>query len=645
MTWCARLPASSRALCALALAGIFAACTSAQNEPQVREAEAAEEQSDVAEELGADQGQTTELTLQASEEADALSDDEEHSSSEVVVSSQSSLAPDQPSTTSDASSMESAATNSPSGTSPSATAPTVGSTTTPTASTSGTSTSVVASSTMPSSTFPEASSGTPTSVMSTSSVATTSVPAAVSTSTTQPSTSESSTTSSVPASTPTQPETPDVDDVNETTQLLDDFESYGTGDSVPPTWFNYGNAGGGVSLVGVAETRVRTGQSGDNKLLAWGFDAVSDPGYGGVGKEYASPQNWSQYSGVRFWFYGSGEGGSLQIEIGEDKTSDVERYRGGAFTDNQVGWQIVRVPFDSFSPASWNPAPGNEVLDLVSVENIVFAVNSGATTAGVAIDDVSLYVDNSSSTTSTTVPQADTSPPTDLVWSDEFNGSGINTSNWRYDIGGWGWGNGESQYYTNRQENARVEDGALVIEAHREDYLGSSYTSARLLSQNLREFQYGRIEARVKVPAGTGTWPAFWMLGTGLGEPGRVWPDVGEIDILEYVGREPNVVIGALHGPGYSGGNAIDQWSYQSLAIADDWHVVAVEWNYSGITWFLDGVQFHSVSRNDPPGEWVFDQPFFIILNLAIGGTLGGTIDPNLEFPLRYYVDYVRVYQ
>jgi len=625
MTWCARLPASSRALCALALAGIFAACTSAQNETQVRGTEAAEEQNDVAEELGADQGQSTGSTLQATEEAGVMSDDAERPSSEDVVSSQSTLVVDQPSTTPDASANDSASTDSTSGTSPLVTASSADSTTAPNASSPGTSTSV----------------GT-TSVPVEVSTSTTQPPT---TSTTQPSTNESTTTSSMPATTPTQPETPDVDDVNEETQLLDDFESYGTGDSVPSTWFNYGNAGGGVSLVGVAETRARTGQSGDNKLLAWGFDAVSDPGYGGVGKEYASPQNWSQYSGLKFWFYGSGEGGSLQIEIGEDKTSDVERYRGGAFTDNQVGWKIVRVPFDSFSPASWNPTPGNEVLDLVSVENIVFAVNSGATTAGVAIDDVSLYLDNSSSTTTTTVPQADTSPPTDLVWSDEFNGSGINTSNWRYDIGGWGWGNGESQYYTNRQENARVEDGALVIEAHREDYLGSSYTSARLLSQNLREFQYGRIEARVKVPAGTGTWPAFWMLGTGLGEPGRVWPDVGEIDILEYVGREPNVVIGALHGPGYSGGNAIDQWSYQSSAIADDWHVVAVEWNYSGITWFLDGVQFHSVSRNDPPGEWVFDQPFFIILNLAIGGTLGGAIDPTLEFPLRYYVDYVRVYQ
>ena len=593
-----------RLLLAVTLSGALAACSSAPSEPQASGAEVDADHAGTSPESGAISSQSTGSTLLATEAVEGASDD--------VVTSESSSTVGSTSSSLTASTAQSDVIQTPSATDPSD-----------------------VTSTMPNS--PTAS---PTSVATTSSV-----PPAVSTSTIPSSTGGPTTTSLAPATTTTQPQTPEVDDVSETMQLLDDFESYGTSDSVPTTWFNYGNAGGGVSIVGVADSRVRSGQLGDNKLLAWGFDAVSDPGYGGVGKEYASPQNWSQYSGVKFWFYGSGEGGSLQIEIGEDKTSDVERYRGGAFTDNQVGWQIVRVPFDSFSPASWNPTPGNEVLDLVSVENIVFAVNSGATTAGVAIDDVSLYVDNSSSTTTTTLPQGDTSPPTDLVWSDEFNGSGINTSNWGYDIGGWGWGNNESQYYTNRQENARVEDGALVIEAHREDYLGSSYTSARLLSQNLREFQYGRIEARVKVPAGTGTWPAFWMLGTGLGEPGRVWPDVGEIDILEYVGREPNVVIGALHGPGYSGGNAIDQWSYQSSAIADDWHVVAVEWNYSGITWFLDGVQFHSVPRTEPLGEWVFDQPFFIILNLAIGGTLGGAIDPNLEFPLRYYVDYVRVYQ
>ena len=453
-------------------------------------------------------------------------------------------------------------------------------------------------------------------------------------------------------SAPSQPDSSENDvALGETVLVLDSFENYSPTDAVPQTWFNYGNAGGGVDIVGVADPRSRSGQTGDNRLLAWGFDANSDPGYGGIGKEYPSPQNWSQYSGVKFWFYGSGEGGQLQIEIGEDKTTDVERYRAPTFVDNQLGWRLVRLDFDSFTPASWNPVPGNEVLDLLSVENIVFAANSGITSSGVAIDDVTLYSDGSdsspspTSTTSTTVPQPASSPPTSLVWSDEFNGSSINSSNWRYDIGGWGWGNGESQYYTDRQENARVSDGALIIEAHKEDYLGSSYTSARLLTQNLREFQYGRIEARVKVPAGTGTWPAFWMLGTGLGEPGRTWPNVGEIDILEYVGREPNVVIGALHGPGYSGGGAIDKWSVQNYEIANDWHVLAVEWNYSGITWFLDGNQFHSVTRDAVPGEWVFDQPFFIILNLAIGGTLGGQIDQNLQFPLRYYIDYVRVYQ
>ena len=506
------------------------------------------------------------------------------------------------------------------------------------------STETVASSDVPPvSTVPSASNGPSGSALTTSTlVADPSTTSSSTPSTVRPTTSSTST---VPESAPSSP-TPGTDDVaNETVQLLDDFEGYATGDRVPPTWFNYGMAGGGVSVVGVSDQRARAGQSGSNRMLAWGYDASRAPGYGGVGKEYGSPQNWTQYSGIKFWFYGSGEGGRLQVEIGEDKTTDVERYRAPAFTDNQAGWRVVRVPFDSFTPASWNPTPGNEVLDLVSVENVVIAVNSGATIAGVAIDDVSLYRVGSSSTATTTIPQQGNWPPTQLVWSDEFNGSGIDSSNWRYDIGGWGWGNGEAQYYTSRPENARVEDGALIIEALREDYQGSAYTSARLLSQNLREFQYGRIEARVKVPSGSGTWPAFWMLGTGLGQPGRTWPNVGEIDILEYVGREPNTVIGALHGPGYSGGNAIDQWSYRASPIADDWHVVAVEWNYEGIKWFLDGSQFHSVLRTEVPGEWVFDQPFFIILNLAIGGTLGGAIDPALQFPLRYYVDYVRVYQ
>lgn len=140
----------------------------------------------------------------------------------------------------------------------------------------------------------------------------------------------------------------------------------------------------------------------------------------------------------------------------------------------------------------------------------------------------------------------------ELAWSDEFDGDAIDLANWTYDIGGWGWGNGEAQYYTDRVENARAENGLLVIELRQEEFEESFYTSARLKSQGLQEFQYGRIEARIRVPKGAGTWPAFWMLGSGFEEdspdPAKQWPNIGEIDIMEYVGREPDLVLGTVHG-------------------------------------------------------------------------------------------------
>ena len=235
------------------------------------------------------------------------------------------------------------------------------------------------------------------------------------------------------------------------------------------------------------------------------------------------------------------------------------------------------MPFSTFRPGDYNPVPGNGILDLKAVYNLVFAANSGESTYGVAIDDVAVYGDGSSTLSTSSPAEVETvseidfnaipllpapepvppvAPPgMELVWSDEFNGNEINRDNWRFDQGGWGWGNGESQFYTDRPQNARVVDGMLVIEAWEEEYLGSYYTSARLLSQGLQEFQYGRIEARLNVPAGKGTWPAFWMLGTGFEhfaeDPARRWPNVGEIDIMEYVGREPDLVLGTIHGPGY----------------------------------------------------------------------------------------------
>ncbi len=238
----------------------------------------------------------------------------------------------------------------------------------------------------------------------------------------------------------------------------------------------------------------------------------------------------------------------------------------------------------------------------------------------------------------------------ELVWSDEFDGDAIDPTNWTYDIGGWGWGNGEAQYYTDRPENARTQNGLLVVELRQEKFEDSYYTSARLLTRGLREFQYGRIEARLKVPKGAGTWPAFWMLGSTFEQdapdPANQWPNIGEIDIMEYVGREPDLVIGTIHGPGYAGAGGRSKWNRQEFEIGDDFHTFAVDWDVDGIRWFFDDEMYFEIGPENLNGrEWVFDQPFFIILNLALGGTLGGQIALDLEFPIQYYVDYVRVYQ
>jgi len=233
-----------------------------------------------------------------------------------------------------------------------------------------------------------------------------------------------------------------------------------------------------------------------------------------------------------------------------------------------------------------------------------------------------------------------------LVWHDEFDGKSINETNWTYDLGGGGWGNGEMQEYTEKPENARVENGLLVIEARKEtlDNGGTQFTSARLKTQGLQTFQYGRIEARIKVPEGKGLWPAFWMLGENFPVVG--WPDCGEIDIMEYVGREPDLIIGTMHGPGYSGALGLSRWNRQSYNIADDFHTYAIEWDPNHISWFFDGEEYNTFTREDVGNRpWVFDQPFFIILNLAIGGTLGGIVTPETSFPSQYLVDYVRVYQ
>lgn len=235
-----------------------------------------------------------------------------------------------------------------------------------------------------------------------------------------------------------------------------------------------------------------------------------------------------------------------------------------------------------------------------------------------------------------------------IVMQDEFDVDGApDDSFWNFEIGTGpnadGWGNNELQYYTDRTENVKVENGQLLITARQESFEGSSYTSARLLTKGKFEQTYGRFEARMRLPYGSGIWPAFWMLGGDIDT--NPWPASGEIDIMEYAGGEPTVMFGSVHGPGYSAGEAITK-SYDLGGDRFDtgFHIFGIEWTPEYINYYVDDVLYNQITPDDAPGEWVFDKPFFIIINLAIGGPFGL---PNAEtvFPQTMLVDYVRVYQ
>jgi beta-glucanase (GH16 family) len=230
-----------------------------------------------------------------------------------------------------------------------------------------------------------------------------------------------------------------------------------------------------------------------------------------------------------------------------------------------------------------------------------------------------------------------------LAWSDEFNGTNINTSNWKYETGGDGWGNNELEYYTNRSENARIENGNLVIEARKENYNGMNYTSARLKSQGLKNWTYGKVEARMKLPAGQGVWPAFWMLGENISQVS--WPKCGEIDIMEHINNE-SAIHGTIHWDS-TGNNTHAQYGAASPNIdVTQYHVYSIEWDASSIKWFVDGTQYLEANiANNINGTEEFHKPFFILFNLAVGGNWPGNPDGSTPFPAKMYVDYVRVYQ
>lgn len=249
-----------------------------------------------------------------------------------------------------------------------------------------------------------------------------------------------------------------------------------------------------------------------------------------------------------------------------------------------------------------------------------------------------------------------------LVWSDEFNGQAGQAPNpavWGQEIGDGtangipGWGNDELEYYTGGTANVAMDGaGHLQLTTKAADgslmcYYGPcQYTSARLLSQNRFEVAYGRIEARVKVPRGAGLWPAFWMLGTDIDQVN--WPQTGEIDIMENVGRLPNQVFGTIHGPGYSGGQSYGDTYDFPQPVADAFHTFSVEWQPNKIVWYVDGIVYHTATPSDDflQGKpWVFNHPFFLLLNVAVGGNFGGPVGADTVFPQQMLVDYVRLYQ
>lgn len=233
----------------------------------------------------------------------------------------------------------------------------------------------------------------------------------------------------------------------------------------------------------------------------------------------------------------------------------------------------------------------------------------------------------------------------ELVWSDDFTGTAGNTpdnTKWSFDIGGGGWGNNELQTYTNNANNIKLDgNGKLVITAISNP---SGFTSARIKTKGLFSQAYGRFEARIKTPTGPGIWPAFWMLGANIDT--KPWPQCGEIDIMEQRGQQPSITHGTLHGPGYSGGNSIGKaYGLTTGRFDTDYYIYAVEWGENYIDFFVNDFLYQRLTPENVTGEWVYNQPFFLLLNVAVGGNFVGFPTTGTPFPQSMYVDFVKVYK
>ena len=277
------------------------------------------------------------------------------------------------------------------------------------------------------------------------------------------------------------------------------------------------------------------------------------------------------------------------------------------------------------------------------------ATGGVAATGGVTNTGGSKATGGASTGGSSTIGCASSDTTYKLVWSDEFNGAAgaaLDSAKWTYDVGGNGWGNSELEYYTSGTANAAMDgNGNLVITAKNQSMSGMDYTSARIKTQGLASWTYGRIEARIKIPKGQGMWPAFWLLGTDINT--NPWPACGEIDVVENIGKEPSIIHGSMHGPGYSGGSGPTAQYSLSAPVGDAYHMFAIEWEQNVIRWYVDNTLYSTKAPSNIPSgaTWVYAHPFFIILNVAVGGTWPGNPDASTVFPQQMLVDYVRVCQ
>jgi beta-glucanase (GH16 family) len=337
---------------------------------------------------------------------------------------------------------------------------------------------------------------------------------------------------------------------------------------------------------------------------------------------------------------GGGTGGNTGNPSDSAVTQDANGGTGGTPTGGASDGPVVSV--DARTDDAGRGPDGNATADAGSPRDATsgqpdVGSDSGPRADGSGTVDSGASVDGSR-------------PGWTLIWSDEFNaasGTGADTTKWNLVNKGDGFGNNELEFYTNRTQNAYHDgNGFLVIKVVKETYMGREYTSARLESNGKFEHLYGRYEARLQLPRGQGIWPAFWMLGNNIGSVS--WPTCGEVDIMENIGKEPSIVHGSLHGPGYSGGNPLGQ-AYtmpNGGKFADAFHVFAVEWELNVIRFYVDDILYGTKTPADAPSgaKWVYDHPFYLLLNVAVGGTWPGSPDSTTMFPQMMLADYVRVY-